>query len=131
MGISIEFSNPTLIFPPKLTAFFRQSISSLAKAQTAQSAFKLLLFNLSKNNGKNLDIKFSKKPMLVLSNKFKQSLSKKINFYKNKNNKKLSKYLENANREGFIIRPDRFILASIKNLKDVKLITKRNLKLLV
>ena len=69
--------------------------------------------------------------MLVISNKFKQSLSKKINFYKNKNNKKLSKYLENANCEGFIIRPDRFILASIKNLKDVKLITKKNLKLLI
>ena len=93
--------------------------------------FRGKIFPQFRNNGKNLDIKFSKKPMLVLSNKFKQSLSKKINFYKNKNNKKLSKYLENANREGFIIRPDRFILASIKNLKDVKLITKKNLKLLV
>ena len=81
--------------------------------------FRGKIFPQFRNNGKNLDIKFSKKPMLVLSNKFKQSLSKKINFYKNKNNKKLSKYLENANCEGFIIRPDRFILASIKNLKDV------------
>ncbi len=93
--------------------------------------FRGKIFPQFRNNGKNLDIKFSKKPMLVLSNKFKQSLSKKINFYKNKNNKKISKYLENANCEGFIIRPDRFILASIKNLKDVKLITKKNLKLLV
>ena len=112
-------------------AFSKQSISSLPKAQTAQSAFKLLLFSLSKNNGKNLDIKFSRKPILVLSEKFKQSLSNKINYYRNKSNTKLSRYLENANCEGLIVRPDRFILASIKNLKDVKLITKRNLKLLI
>ena len=84
-----------------------------------------------KNNGKNLDIKFSRKPILVLSDKFKQSLSNKINYYRNKNNTKLSRYLENANCEGLIVRPDRFILASIKNLKDIKLITKRNLKLLI
>ena len=89
------------------------------------------IFPQFKNNGKKLDIKFSKKPILVLSNKFKQSLSNKINFYINKSNNKLSRYLENANCEGLIIRPDRFILASIQNLKDVKLITKRNLKLLV
>jgi 3-(3-hydroxy-phenyl)propionate hydroxylase len=80
---------------------------------------------------KNLDIKFSQKPILVLSNKFKQSISKKINFYRNKSNTKLSRYLESVNCEGLIIRPDRFVLASIKNLKDVRLITKRNLKLLI
>ena len=89
------------------------------------------IFPQFKNNGKNLDIKFSKKPILVLSDKFKQSLSNKINFYRNKSNTNLSRYLENANCEGLIVRPDRFILASIKNLKDVKLITKRNLKLLI
>ncbi len=89
------------------------------------------IFPQFKNNGKNLDIKFSKKPILVLSGKFKQSLSNKINFYRNKSNTKLSIYLENSNCEGLIVRPDRFILASIKNLKDVKLITKRNLKLLI
>ena len=89
------------------------------------------IFPQFKNNGKNLDIKFSKKPILVLSDKFKQSLSNKINCYRNKSNTKLSRYLENANCEGLIVRPDRFILASIKNLKDVKLITKRNLKLLI
>ena len=89
------------------------------------------IFPQFKNNGKNLDIKFSKKPILVLSDKFKQSLSNKINYYRNKSNTKLSRYLENANCEGLIVRPDRFILASIKNLKDVKLITKRNLKLLI
>ena len=89
------------------------------------------IFPQFKNNGKNLDIKFSKKPILVLSNKFKQSVSKKINFYRNKSNNKLSRYLESINCEGLIVRPDRFILASIKNFKDVKLITKRNLKLLI
>ena len=89
------------------------------------------IFPQFKNNGKNLDIKFSRKPILVLSDKFKQSLSNKINFYRNKSNTNLSRYLENANCEGLIVRPDRFILASIKNLKDVKLITKRNLKLLI
>ena len=89
------------------------------------------IFPQFKNNGKNLDIKFSRKPILVLSDKFKQSLSNKINYYRNKSNTKLSRYLENANCEGLIVRPDRFILASIKNLKDVKLITKRNLKLLI
>ena len=89
------------------------------------------IFPQFKNNGKNLDIKFSRKPILVLSNKFKQPLSNKINYYRNKSNTKLSRYLENVNCEGLIVRPDRFILASIKNLKDVKLITKRNLKLLI
>ena len=89
------------------------------------------IFPQFKNNGKNLDIKFSRKPILVLSEKFKQSLSNKINYYRNKSNTKLSRYLENVNCEGLIVRPDRFILASIKNLKDVKLITKRNLKLLI
>jgi len=89
------------------------------------------IFPQFKNNGKNLDIKFSKKPILVLSNKFKQSISKKINFYRDKTNTKLSRYLESVNCEGLIVRPDRFILASIKNLKDVRLITKKNLKLLI
>ena len=89
------------------------------------------IFPQFKNNGKNLDIKFSKKPILVLSNKFKQSVSKKINFYRNKSNTKLSRYLESINCEGLIVRPDRFVLASIKNLKDVRLVTKRNLKLLI
>ena len=89
------------------------------------------IFPQFKNNGKNLDIKFSKKPILVLSNKFKKSVSKKINFYRNKSNNKLSRYLESINCEGLIVRPDRFVLASIKNLKDVKLVTKRNLKLLI
>ena len=89
------------------------------------------IFPQFKNNGKNLDIKFSRKPILVLSDKFKQPLSNKINYYRNKSNTKLSRYLENVNCEGLIVRPDRFILASIKNLKDVKLITKRNLKLLI
>ena len=36
--------------------------------------------------GSLLDVKFSKKTILVLSNKFKGSLSKKINFYRNKRN---------------------------------------------
>ena len=43
----------------------------------------------------------------------------------------LSRYLESINCEGLIVRPDRFVLASIKNLKDVRLVTKRNLKLLI
>jgi hypothetical protein len=89
------------------------------------------IFPQFKNNGKNLDIKFSKKPILVLSNKFKQSVSKKINFYRNKSNTKLSRYLKSINCEGLIVRPDRFVLASIKNLKDVRFVTKKNLKLLI
>ena len=89
------------------------------------------IFPQFKNNRKNLDIKFSKKPILVLSNKYKKPLSKKINFYRNKSNTKLSRYLENVNCEGLIVRPDRFILASIKKLKDVEFITKKNLKLLI
>ena len=89
------------------------------------------IFPQFKNRRNSLDIKFSKKPILVLSNKYKKSFSKKINFYRNKSNTKLSRYLENVNCECLIVRPDRFILTSIKNLKDVKLITKRNLKLLI
>ncbi len=97
----------------------------------SKDKFRGNIFPQFKNNGKNFDVKFSRKPILVLSDKFKQPLSNKINYYRNKSNTKLSRYLENANCEGFIVRPDRFVLASIKNLKDVKLITKRNLKLLI
>ena len=82
------------------------------------------------NNGNNLDVKFSKKPLLLLSSNYKKSLPKKINFYKNKSNKKLSQFFENTNCEGFIIRPDRFILGSIKNSKDIKILKKENLRLL-
>jgi len=89
------------------------------------------IFPQFKNRRNNLDIKFSKKPILVLSNKYKKSFSKKINFHRNKSNTKLSRYLENVNCEGLIVRPDRFILASIKKLKDVEFITKKNLKLLI
>ena len=89
------------------------------------------IFPQFKNRRNNLDIKFSKKPILVLSNKYKKSFSKKINFYRNKSKAKLSRYLKNVNCEGLIVRPDRFILASIKKLKDVKFITKKNLKLLI
>ena len=38
---------------------------------------------------------------------------------------------QTLNIEGLIVRPDRFILASIKNLKDIKSISKKNLKLLI
>ena len=82
------------------------------------------------NNGNNLDVKFSKKPLLLLSSNYKKSLPKKINFYKNKSNKKLSQFFKNTNCEGFIIRPDRFILGSIKNSKDIKILKKENLRLL-
>ena len=38
-GIKIEFSNPTLIFPPSFIALLIQPTSSLPNAQIAQSAF--------------------------------------------------------------------------------------------
>ena len=89
------------------------------------------IFPQFKNNGKNLDVKFFKKPMLLISSKFKKPLSKKINFYKNKNDKKISRYLTDINCEGLIVRPDRFILASIEKNQNIKLLIKKNLKLLI
>ena len=89
------------------------------------------IFPQFKNNGKNLDVKFFKKPMLLISSKFKKPLSKKINFYKNKNDKKISRYLKDINCDGLIVRPDRFILASIEKNQDVELLIKKNLKLLI
>ena len=89
------------------------------------------IFPQFKNNGKNLDVKFFKKPMLLISSNFKKPLSKKINFYKNKNDKKISRYLKDINCEGLIVRPDRFILASIEKNQDVELLIKKNLKLLI
>ncbi len=93
--------------------------------------FRGKIFPQFKYNKKNLDLKFSKKTILIVSEKYKKKIPKNINFYKNKNNKILSKYFEDSNCEGFIVRPDRFILSSIKNLKDVNDIIKKNKKLLI
>ena len=79
----------------------------------------------------SLDRKFSLKPILVLSDDVKKNISNKINFIKTKEIKNLNNYFQKNNSKAFIVRPDRFILSSCKNLKDFKSYLSKNLSILV
>jgi len=72
-------------------------------------------------NGKNLDEKFSSKPIVIISPKLKKKISNKINYVLSSNVNGLSEYLDNINSEGLIVRPDRFIIGSIKSNKISKI----------
>ena len=80
--------------------------------------------------GKFLDYKFSKKPILILSSKIKNNISKKINYFRSDKFNALSDYFTKTKRIGFIIRPDRFILSSIKKPKEINPLIKKNINLL-
>ena len=82
-------------------------------------------FNI--NYTKSLDVKFSLKPILILSKEIKKNISKKINSVQPQKNKNLEKFFENSNSKAVIVRPDRFILSSCKSVKDFKSYLARNL----
>ncbi len=73
-----------------------------------------------KKNGKNLDDKFSKNPLLIVSSNIKKKISKKLNHIKSINVIGLSKYLESINSYAIIVRPDRFIFQSCDKAKNFK-----------
>ena len=72
-------------------------------------------------NGKNLDEKFSSKPIVIITPKLKKKISNKINYVLSNNVNGLSEYLNNIKSEGLIVRPDRFIIGSIKSNKISKI----------
>ena len=68
-------------------------------------------------NGKNLDEKFSNKPLLIVSSNIKKKISSKLNYINSINVNGLCKYLENISSCALIVRPDRFVLQSCKSVK--------------
>tara|TARA_B100001996_G_scaffold215323_1_gene165496 strand:- start:532 stop:1458 length:927 start_codon:yes stop_codon:yes gene_type:complete len=82
-------------------------------------------------NGKSLDEKFSKKPILLFSPIIKKKISKKINSTNSKNYLGLSSYFKISNLKAIIVRPDRFILASCKYQKNLNSFIKNNLSNLI
>ena len=70
-------------------------------------------------NGKNLDEKFSKSPLLIVSSNIKKKISKKTNYIKSLNVIGLTKYLEDINSYAIIVRPDRFIFQSCNKVKNL------------
>ena len=81
-------------------------------------------------NKKNLDDKFSIRPILVLSSKAKKKINSKINLVESKNISGLDAYLKNINSKAIIVRPDRFILSSLDSLKNFRKFIKENFSLL-
>ena len=70
-------------------------------------------------NGKTLDEKFSKSPLLLTSYKLARSVSlKKIQSITDKDIKGLSNLLKNYKAKAIIVRPDRFILKTCKSAND-------------
>ena len=74
---------------------------------------------LKMKNGKTLDEKFSKSPLLLTSSKLSKKISlNKIQSITDKDIKGLSKLLKSYNAKAIIVRPDRFILKTCKKVKD-------------
>ena len=73
-------------------------------------------------NGKNFDEKFSKNPILITLPKFKNKISKNVNYINSNKVNGLSDYLIEKKTKGIIVRPDRFILGSINPKKSLKTI---------
>ena len=74
---------------------------------------------LKMKNGKTLDEKFSKSPLLLTSYKFARKVSlKKIQSITDKDIKGLSNLLKNYKAKAIIVRPDRFILKTCKSAND-------------
>ena len=80
---------------------------------TKLEAFEKKFPQFKLKNGKNLDEKFSSKPIVIISPKLKKKISNKINYVLSNNVNGLSEYLNNIKSEGLIVRPDRFIIGSI------------------
>ena len=74
---------------------------------------------LKMKNGKTLDEKFSKSPLLLTSSKLSKKISlNKIHSITDKEIKGLSDLLKSYNAKAIVVRPDRFILKTFKELKD-------------
>ena len=70
-------------------------------------------------NGKTLDDKFSRSPLLLASSKVSKKISlKKIHSITDKDIKGLSNLLKSYKAEAIIVRPDRFILKTYNKVKD-------------
>ncbi len=82
-------------------------------------------------NGKNLDDKFSVKPILLYSSDINKALSNKFNSIDSRNIPGLLSYLNNFGVKAVIVRPDRFILSSIKSRNSFKKFLKKNSNFLV
>ena len=71
------------------------------------------------NNGKTLDEKFSKSPLLLTSSKLEKKISlNKIQSITDKDIKGLSSLLKTYKAKAIIVRPDRFILKTFKSASD-------------
>tara|TARA_Y100000813_G_scaffold50226_1_gene35143 strand:- start:906 stop:2351 length:1446 start_codon:yes stop_codon:yes gene_type:complete len=74
---------------------------------------------LKMKNGKTLDEKFSKSPLLLTSSKLNKKVSlNKIQSITDKDIKGLNNLLKSYNAKAIIVRPDRFILKTCKKVKD-------------
>ena len=74
---------------------------------------------LKMKNGKTLDEKFSKSPLLLTSSKLSKKIYlNKIQSITDKDIKGLSNLLKSYNAKAIIVRPDRFILKTCKKVKD-------------
>ena len=82
-------------------------------------------------NGKNLDEKFSTKPILLYSSDLNKTLSNKFNSIESRNVPGLLNYFNNFGIKAVVVRPDRFILSSIKSGNSFKKFLKKNLNFLV
>ena len=72
-------------------------------------------------NNKKLDEKFSLKPALIISDEIKKNISSKIKLIRSKNIKNLELFFKEHNCKAVIVRPDRFIIGSIKSNKISKI----------
>ena len=74
---------------------------------------------LKMKNGKTLDDKFSTSPLVLLSSELKKQKSKiKIPIITEKEVVGLSNVLKSFEAKAVIVRPDRFILKTCKDIKD-------------
>jgi len=74
---------------------------------------------LKMKNGKTLDEKFSKSPLLLTSSKLEKKISlNKIQSITDKDIKGLSSLLKTYKAKAIIVRPDRFILKTCKSQND-------------
>ena len=82
------------------------------------------------NDGKYLDENFCKKPILLYSSKIRNRISYKINSIRSNRVNGLSNYLKKNNSKALIVRPDRFILSSLKLNKSLNNFIKKNINFL-
>ena len=82
-------------------------------------------------SGKYLDIVYSKKPVLLYSPGIKKNISNKIISIKSSKVNGLSNYFKKFKSKAIIVRPDRFILASLSLNESFDDFLKRNINFLI